>query len=413
MSVTLNSTPSANRVHIGFFGRRNSGKSSLVNAITKQNVAIVSDRAGTTTDPVSKPMEIHGLGPCILIDTAGFDDDEDILGAERVQKTKNAADKADLAVILLSAAKENQSDIDNLTIEKEWYTTFKNKGISVLWVVTQIDRASEQNMAQIKAKLAELGVAEPVLVSVHQPDTIETLKKSLIEIYTPQERRTILGNLVKSGDLVLLVMPQDIQAPQGRLILPQVQTIRELLDRQCIVSAATVNNLKETLTSLAKSPDLIITDSQAFGEVYNLKPKDSRLTSFSILFAAYKGDLEYYLQGADKLAELKESSRILIAECCSHAPLQEDIGRVKLPKLLRRRFGANLNIDIVSGQDFPQDLTHYDLIIQCGACMFNRRHVLSRIARAKEQQVCMSNYGLVLALLHNLPLHECALPQFN
>ncbi|MGM9991768.1 MAG: [FeFe] hydrogenase H-cluster maturation GTPase HydF [Candidatus Bruticola sp.] len=410
MSVNLNSTPSANRVHIGFFGRRNSGKSSLINAITRQNVSIVSDRAGTTTDPVSKPMEIHGLGPCILIDTAGFDDDEDVLGAERVQKTKNAADKADLALILLSAAKENRSALDNLTIEKEWFTTFKNKGICVLWVVTQIDRASEETMAQIKAKLADLGVAEPILVSVQQPDTVETLKKSLIEIYTPQEQRTILGNLVKANDLVLLVMPQDIQAPQGRLILPQVQTIRELLDRQCTVAAATVKNLKETLNSLAKTPDLIITDSQAFSEVYSLKPKESRLTSFSILFAAYKGDLEYYLQGANKLAEFKESSRVLIAECCSHAPLQEDIGRVKLPKLLRRRFGANLNIDIVSGQDFPQNLTPYDLIIQCGACMFNRRHVLSRIARAKEQQVCMSNYGLVLALLHKLPLHECALP---
>ncbi len=208
-------------------------------------------------------------------------------------------------------------------------------------------------------------------------------------------------------------MPQDIQAPQGRLILPQVQTIRELLDRQCIIAATTTANLNKTLASLSKAPDLIITDSQAFRQVYDLKPKESRLTSFSILFAAYKGDLDYYLQSTDKLAKLNEKARILIAECCTHAPLQEDIGRVKLPRLLRRRWGDDLHIDIVSGQDFPQDLTPYDLIIQCGACMFNRQHVLSRIAKAKEQHIPMSNYGLALAYLNGLPLHECALPQHN
>ena len=406
----LNSTPSANRVHIGFFGRRNSGKSSLINALTGQNVSIVSQRAGTTTDPVAKPMEIKGLGPCVLVDTAGFDDDEELLGAERVKRTVAAAEKVELAIILISA---QQLEADsNFSLEQQWAHKLKKQGSAVIWALTQIDAVSDIQRAQAEKQLEQLGV-KAIKVSIYQPETVQNLRQALVDNVQPKQERTILGNLVKAGDLVVLVMPQDIQAPQGRLILPQVQTIRELLDRQCIIAATTTTNLNKTLTSLSKAPDLIITDSQAFKQVYALKPKESRLTSFSILFAAYKGDLNYYMQGTDKLTELDEKAHILIAECCSHAPLQEDIGRVKLPRLLRRHFGEKLHIDIVSGQDFPQDLTPYDLIIQCGACMFNRQHVLSRIARAKEQHVPMSNYGLALAYLNGLPLHECALPLHN
>lgn len=406
----LNSTPSANRVHIGFFGRRNSGKSSLINALSGQNVSIVSERAGTTTDPVTKPMEIKSLGPCVLIDTAGFDDDEELLGAERVKRTVAAAEKVELAIILISA---QQLEADsNFSLEQQWAHKLKKQGSAVIWALTQIDAVSDIQRAQAEKQLEQLGV-KANKVSIYQPETVQNLRQALVNNVQPKQERTILGNLVKVGDLVVLVMPQDIQAPQGRLILPQVQTIRELLDRQCIIAATTTTNLNKTLTSLSKAPDLIITDSQAFKQVYSLKPKESRLTSFSILFAAYKGDLNYYMQGTDKLTELDEKAHILIAECCSHAPLQEDIGRVKLPRLLRRHFGEKLHIDIVSGQDFPQDLTPYDLIIQCGACMFNRQHVLSRIARAKEQHVPMSNYGLALAYLNGLPLHECALPLHN
>ena len=406
----LNSTPSANRVHIGFFGRRNSGKSSLINALTGQNVSIVSQRAGTTTDPVAKPMEIKGLGPCVLVATAGFDDDEELLGAERVKRTVAAAEKVELAIILISA---QQLEADsNFSLEQQWAHKLKKQGSAVIWALTQIDAVSDIQRAQAEKQLEQLGV-KAIKVSIYQPETVQNLRQALVDNVQPKQERTILGNLVKAGDLVVLVMPQDIQAPQGRLILPQVQTIRELLDRQCIIAATTTTNLNKTLTSLSKAPDLIITDSQAFKQVYALKPKESRLTSFSILFAAYKGDLNYYMQGTDKLTELDEKAHILIAECCSHAPLQEDIGRVKLPRLLRRHFGEKLHIDIVSGQDFPQDLTPYDLIIQCGACMFNRQHVLSRIARAKEQHVPMSNYGLALAYLNGLPLHECALPLHN
>lgn len=410
MQNNLNSTPSANRVHIGFFGRRNSGKSSLINALSGQNVSIVSERAGTTTDPVTKPMEIKGLGPCVLIDTAGFDDDEELLGAERVKRTVAAAEKVELAIILISA---QQLEADsNFSLEQQWAHKLKKQGSAVIWALTQIDAISDAQISQAEKQLEQLGV-KAIKVSIYQPETVQSLRQALVDNVQPKQERTILGNLVKVGDLVVLVMPQDIQAPQGRLILPQVQTIRELLDRQCIIAATTTINLSKTLTSLSKAPDLIITDSQAFKQVYSLKPKESRLTSFSILFAAYKGDLNYYMQGTDKLTELDEKAHILIAECCSHAPLQEDIGRVKLPRLLRRHFGENLHVDLVSGQDFPQDLTPYDLIIQCGACMFNRQHVLSRIAKAKEQHVPMSNYGLALAYLNGLPLHECALPQHN
>ena len=388
MTKTLNETPNANRLHIGFFGKRNSGKSSLINAFTGHEVSIVSDVAGTTTDPVYKAMEIHPIGPCVLIDTAGFDDEGE-LGKIRVEKTVLASDKTDIAVIVISG-----TDFDE---EEKWYRQFRERKTPVLVVVNKADAIDSKKVADEVKK--RLGTA-PVVTSAATGEGITRMKDAIIRL-VPEDygEQTILGDLVGEGDLVLLVMPQDIQAPKGRLILPQVQTLRELLDKKCLVMSVTTDKLEEGLKAMSSAPKLIITDSQVFKTVYDKKPKESMLTSFSVLFAGYKGDLPYYLEGAEAVEALTEDSRVLIAECCTHAPLTEDIGREKLPRLLRNKVGQGLTVDIVSGMDFPEDLTGYDLIIQCGACMFNRKYVLSRIDRAKSQGVLMSNYGVVIAHL--------------
>ena len=388
-AVTLQETPSANRIHIGFFGKRNSGKSSLLNAFAGQRVSIVSDQAGTTTDPVSKPMEIHGLGPCILMDTAGFDD-EGILGQQRVEKTRQAAEKTEIALLLCGEG--------DLAAEKHWYQFFRGRQTPVIVTVSKgDDREKAQALAdRVKEELGE----QALIVSARERSGLDELRERLLralpEAWEPAD---ITGTLVSEGDMVLLVMPQDIQAPAGRLILPQVQTIRELLDKKCMTVCVTADHLAKALQALKEPPALIITDSQVFPAVYRQKPKDSLLTSFSVLFAAYKGDVEYYIQSARQLGALREDSSVLIAECCTHAPLAEDIGRVKLPRMLRERCGSGRRVDMVSGMDFPDDLTGYDLIIQCGGCMFNRRYILSRTERARSQGVPMTNYGVALAWL--------------
>ncbi len=391
---TLNETPRSDRLHIGFFGKRNAGKSTLINAFTKQQISIVSDVAGTTTDPVFKSMEIAGIGACVLIDTAGFDDIGE-LGKIRVEKTKKAAERTDVAVILFS-----DTDIKK---ELEWFNYFKKKGTPVLNVISKADTMSGDEISQIKSEILRKTGEEPLVVSAENESITEKFKDTLIRLI-PEDfgSRSITGDLVGDGDLVLLVMPQDIQAPKGRLILPQVQTIRDLLDKKCLVMSCTTDKLDETLKALAYSPKLIITDSQVFKTVYDKKPKESMLTSFSTLFAGYKGDLEYYIKSAEAVELLTEKSKVLIAEACTHAPLAEDIGREKIPKMLRKKVGEGLTVDIVSGPDFPDDLSEYDLVIQCGACMFNRKYVLSRIDRAKEQGVPMSNYGVIIAYLNNI-----------
>ena len=389
MSETLNETPGANRLHIGFFGKRNSGKSSLMNAFTGQEVSIVSDVAGTTTDLVSKPMEVHPLGACVLMDTAGFDDEGE-LGKNRVEKTKLAAQKADIAVIVCTDTE--------LSEELAWYHFFEERHTPVAVVINKTDCIT--NINELQEAVTAAFKQEPVLVSAQKREGIEALKERLVRLL-PENYGTdqITGDLVQEGDVVLLVMPQDIQAPKGRLILPQVQTLRELLDKKCLVMSVTTDKLTAALTTLSAPPKLIITDSQVFAYVYEQKPKESMLTSFSVLFAAYKGDLPYYIEGAKQLDALTEQSKVLIAECCTHAPLAEDIGRVKLPRMLRKRVGEGLVIDTVSGTDYPQDLSGYDLIIQCGACMFNRKYVLNRIGQARAQQVPMTNYGVTIAYL--------------
>lgn len=389
---SLNETPRANRLHIGFFGKRNSGKSSLINAFANQQISIVSNTPGTTTDPVFKSMEILPLGACVLIDTAGFDDIGE-LGEIRVEKTKTAAEKTDIAVILLSGG--------DLSKEFKWYEYFKGRKTPTLLCVSKSDELQE-GAAYVKNAKKVFGIA-PLLISSKTRAGIDEFKEALIRLLPEDyDSGSITGSLCKEGDTVLLVMPQDIQAPKGRLILPQVQTLRELLDKKCIVTSSTTDKLDDALAALSKPPKLIITDSQVFKTVYEKKPEESMLTSFSTLFAGYKGDLSYYIEGAKSIDRLDENSRILIAECCTHAPLSEDIGREKLPRLLRKKIGDGIKIDFVSGTDFPDDLTGYDLVIQCGACMFNRKYVMSRIDKAKQQKVMMSNYGVVIAALNGI-----------
>ncbi len=389
MTATLQETPSANRIHIGFYGKRNSGKSSLFNAFAGQQVSIVSEEAGTTTDPVSKAMEIHGLGACVLMDTAGFDD-SGALGCARVEKTKKAAEKTDIALLLC--------DNTELDREETWYRFLREKQTPVIAVISKADILP--NVAELSAAVKRRLGEEPVIVSAVTGAGLDDLKERILRVLPENyARKSITGNLAQEGDTVLLVMPQDIQAPEGRLILPQVQTIRELLDKKCIVISVTLCRLQDALDAMKKPPKLIITDSQVFGRVCQVKPQETMLTSFSVLFAAHKGDIRYYAESAAAIEGLTGNSRVLIAECCTHAPLAEDIGRVKIPRMLRERYGEAMTVEIVSGTDFPEDVTDYDLIIQCGGCMFNRKYVMSRIERAKRQGVPMTNYGVAIAKL--------------
>lgn len=406
MAVTLNETPGSSRLHIGIFGKTNSGKSALINAFTGQEVSIVANVAGTTTDPVYKAMEVHPLGPCIIIDTAGFGDESE-LGKSRMEKTRLAAEKTDIALLLVAGNGDAALDEE----EMHWYRFLKEHGTPVLFVVGKTDIRSDAQVDKLAAAIRGKTGEEAYPVSAKTGEGMEALKEALIrKLPENYGSRLITGTLVGREDLVLLVMPQDIQAPKGRLILPQVQTLRELLDKKCLVMSVTTDQLIPALAVLKKAPKLIITDSQVFGYVYENKPAESMLTSFSVLFAAYKGDLPYYVEGAEHIDALNAHSRILIAECCTHAPLKEDIGREKIPRMLRKRFGESLAVDIVSGTDFPKDLSGYDLIIQCGACMFNRKYVMSRIGRAREQGVPMTNYGVTIAHLTGI-LDKISMPE--
>lgn len=385
----MQDTPRANRLHIGLFGKRNSGKSSLINALTNQETALVSDVAGTTTDPVYKAMEIHGIGPCVFIDTAGLDDEGE-LGALRIRQTMRAMERTDVALLVCTG--------DDIEKELEWNRLLKEKNIPVLWILNKADLLSDvtATVRSIEKKCGQV----PLAVSARTKQGMDDIRRSLIA-KLPDETMSqgIVGRLVKEGDTVMLVMPQDIQAPKGRLILPQVQTIRELLDRKCLVMSCTTDKIDLMLQALVQPPSLIITDSQVFKTVYEKKPAESRLTSFSVLFAQYKGDINYFIEGANAIGCLTENSHVLIAEACTHAPLAEDIGRVKIPNMLRKKFGAGLQIDHVSGTDFPEDLSKYDLVIHCGACMFNRKYVLNRVAQARNQHIPMTNYGVTIAYL--------------
>ena len=397
--MSLNNTPSANRLHVALFGRRNSGKSSLINALTGQDTALVSDIPGTTTDTVSKAMEIQGIGPCLFIDTPGFDDEGE-LGEMRIIRTLKAIERTDIALLLCEDEAHEE--------EKKWMKQLEEKNIPVILLLNKAD--IRKDIASTLLRIEKDCGQKPLVISAKERTGIKKIHQAILEkLPADFGQQTITGNLVKEGDLVLLVMPQDIQAPKGRLILPQVQTMRELLDKKCLVMSVTTDQYLAALKVLSKPPKMIITDSQVFSYVYEHKPQESMLTSFSVLFAAYKGDLPYYIEGARAINSLNENSRVLIAECCTHAPLKEDIGRVKIPRMLRKRFGESLRVELVSGTDYPDDLTPYDLIIQCGACMFNRKYVMYRIDKAKEQQVPMTNYGVTIAHLTGI-LDYVALP---
>lgn len=383
----MNSTPHSERTNIAIFGRCNSGKSSLVNALTGQDVAIVSDKVGTTTDPVVKAMEITGVGACVIIDTAGIDDDS-ALGRERVARSRKILERTDVAVLLFTE--------DEPEVEIEWLKDILGQKIAVVAVLSQCDRIAEPEA--VAANIEKRCGVKPICISSLTGEGLEELRAALLRL-TSQQEQLLTEGFCEAGDTVLLVMPQDEQAPKGRLIKPQVQTIRELLDRGCNALCCTAEGMESALKALADAPRLIITDSQVFDRVYQLKPEASVLTSFSVLFARYKGDIDLFVEGADKLLSLSPTAHILIAEACTHTPQHEDIGRVKLPRLLHRKLGEELKIDIVGGADFPEDLTPYDLVIHCGACMFNRRHVMSRVGRAKDQGVAITNYGIAIAAL--------------
>ncbi len=387
--MSLNETPNANRLHIAVFGRRNSGKSSLINAITNQQTAIVSDVAGTTADPVYKAMELNPIGPCVFIDTAGFDDVGE-LGMMRVEKTKNVLDKTDIALMVFCDA--------DMSLEKEWLEELKQRNIPVVAIVNKADVLN--NAGKLSDKIKAEFKLQPIVVSASKNFNIDDVKNEIIRVLPADfESDSITGHLVQENDVVLLVMPQDIQAPKGRLILPQVQTIRDLLDHKCVVISTVADKIDEALASLSKPPELIITDSQVFGLVYGKKPKESKLTSFSVLLSKYKGDIDEFVKGAAAVDTLKETDSVLIAEACSHKPLDGDIARVKIPNMLRKKVGQGLKIDVVGGNDFPEDLSPYSLIVHCGGCMFNKKYLMSRIERAKTQGVPISNYGVVIAKL--------------
>lgn len=390
----LNSAPRSVRLHIGIFGKTNSGKSTLLNALTGHSTSLVSDVKGTTTDPVYKSIELYGLGPCVLIDTAGFDDSGE-LGSLRVKKTQDALKKTDIGILLFDAS------VESLDQEIEWAKKLDKMSKPYLCVISKTDLNEDTSFIEneIKEKLNKPSLK----VNSSTKDLQHLLRKELVKINKDKvEKKSIVAHLVNKDDVVLLVMPQQINAPEGRLILPQVQTIRDLLDNHCIVLSVSSDEMESALKVLKNPPQLIITDSQMFDFVYKRKPDSSILTSFSILLSAVKGDVKKFAQAANIIDELDENSKVLIAEACTHAPLEEDIGRVQIPRLLKNKIGENLQIDFVSGSDFPKDLENYDLVIHCAGCMFNRTYMMNRLDYCLSHNVKMTNYGIAIAKLTNI-----------
>lgn len=388
----MQDTPKGERLHIAIFGKRNAGKSSLINALTKQDVALVSDLPGTTTDPVYKAMEILPLGPVVLIDTAGLDD-EGQLGLLRVEKSKAVLNKTDLAILVI----DGQSELTEFDVKI--FQEIKAKNIPIVVVVNKIDLQKRIMPHSIVEQLGN----DVVEVSTVTGAGIELLKGLLIK-NTPEKwgEETLVGDIVKADDNVVLVVPIDSAAPKGRLILPQVQVLREILDNDANAIIAKENKLKEALANLKRPPSLVITDSQVFGEIESIVPEAIPFTSFSILFARYKGDLTTYINGVKTLEKLAKNDKILIAEGCTHHRQKDDIGTVKIPKWLKEYTGVDLTFDWVSGGQYPANLAEYKLIIHCGACMLNRREVLYRNSIAKEQNVPIVNYGILIAYLKGI-----------
>ena len=397
--MSMNETPRSERLHIALFGRRNVGKSSLINALTGQHIALVSEVPGTTTDPVIKSMEILPLGPCVLIDTAGFDDSGKV-GDLRTERTREVIKQTDIAILV--------TDGTSLDDEATWAALLKQCDVPYVAALNKTDLLDEVPSTLLADIAKRLG-CDVIPVSALQGTGLDLLRQTLAGLVPESGKQSLTGNLAKAGDTVLLVMPQDPQAPKGRLILPQVQTLRDLMDKGCIAVCCTTGDMDHALAALKEPPQLIITDSQVFDIVEQKKPDGTMLTSFSVLMAAHKGDIRFFVRSAMAIDRLTEQSRVLIAEACTHAPLAEDIGRVKIPRMLRQRVGQGLTIDIVAGKDFPDDVTSYDLVIHCGGCMFNSRFMLSRVDQCRRQGTPMTNYGITIAHLKGI-LNKVSLP---
>lgn len=394
-------TPKGLRLHIGIFGRRNVGKSSLLNAITRQNVSIVSDIAGTTTDPVEKPMELLPLGPVLFIDTAGIDD-SGTLGELRIHKTRRIFDRTDLGMIVSEGGKWGR-------FEEELLRELRARNIPMVVVFNKSDLIEPEE--EVLKRLARENIPT-VNTSALLGKGILELKQILLDI-TPSDfinPSSIIGDLVGEGELAILVIPIDKEAPKGRLILPQVQTIRDLLDHNASCLIVKEKEYRQVLHKLKEPPRIVVTDSQAFQKVASETPEEIPLTSFSILFARYKGDLPELIRGTMMIDQLKPDDRILIAEACTHHPIADDIGRVKIPRWLTQYVGGDLRVETVQGHDFPENLSSFQLVIHCGACMINRKEMLMRILKCRQQGVPITNYGLTIA--YTLGIFERALAPF-
>lgn len=392
-------TPRGNRVHIAIYGRTNAGKSSLINKITNQSISLVSETRGTTTDPVYKAMELLPIGPVVFIDTAGIDDTTE-LGELRVKKTKEILNKMDIALLLISTevVLENQE----LNYEKEWIREIKKREKPFIVILNKVDLVSVEKLQEIEEKVKrELG-CEISKVTTSREESIQTIKNKIIEC-APKivVEEKLIGDKIKIGDKILLVAPQDIQAPKGRLILPQVQVIRDILDNGGIPTVVTLDNLKEGLAIFQGKPDLVITDSQVFKTVDEILDREVPLTSFSIIMARAKGDLETLYRGAKRINSLKGGDKVLIAEACTHHQLKGDIAREKLPMLLQKKAGR-LEIDNCSGKDFPEDISKYSLVIHCGSCMLNRAETISRLGECSNKEIPITNFGMAIAEINGI-----------
>lgn len=395
--MALTDTPRSNRLHIAFYGRRNAGKSSLINLVTGQQTALVSEHAGTTTDPVIKSMELLPLGPIAVIDTAGLDDEGD-LGALRIGRSKEMMDRTDLAVLVIAA-----DTAGDTAREREWLAELRARKTAVIGALNKTDKLAADEAEALRAKLeAELGV--PFAAVSANDKTCRAALLSAIVKHAPSdfEAPALTGDLYEPGAKIVLVAPQDIQAPKGRLILPQVQVIRDILDNGGSAFVCTADRFEETLAALKEPPALVITDSQVFARVNAALPREVPLTSFSIIMARAKGELSVFIEGAKAIEKLGPHDKVLIAEACTHAPLNEDIGREKLPRWLRRKAGETLTADICAGPDFPKNLRDYALILHCGGCMFTRKQLMSRIIEAQEANVPITNYGVAIAQLNGI-----------
>lgn len=399
----MDKTPKSMRLHIGIFGKRNAGKSSLINILTHQETSIVSSVAGTTTDAVEKTMEMLPLGPVVFIDTAGIDDNSE-LGNKRIEKSKKIINRTDIAIIVCDYNGWNNFEVK--LAEK-----FAEQNIPIIAIInkTDIKRISEDSLDIIK----QYTKTYIEISALKDDDTVLKVREALIK-NVPEEfinPPSILQGLVEKEDVVILVTPIDKEAPKGRLILPQVNVLRELLDNVCITVVTTEKTLQKSLGILKNPPKIVITDSQAFKEVSEIVPENIALTSFSILFAGLKGDLKEFFEGASAIDRLKDGDKVLICESCTHHPIEDDIGRVKIPRLIKNKTGKNLNFINISSHEFPKDIKEYSLIVHCGGCMTNRREILSRISKSKEANIPITNYGM--AISHCLGILKRAIKPFE